>query len=54
MPSFMMEPRKAREGLTEESAERTSRNFSIELSTDEKARHNLDFWEPLVFFKELG
>ena len=42
MPSFVTEPPKARKGLTEDPAEGTDRDFLIELSTDEQARHNLD------------
>jgi hypothetical protein len=47
MPSFVTEPPKAREGLAEELAKGINRDFPIELSTDEQARHNLDLWERL-------
>jgi hypothetical protein len=44
MLSFVTEPPKACEGLTEELAEGTNRDFLIELSTDEQACHNLNLW----------
>ncbi len=53
MPCFVAEPPKACEGLTEELAEGISRDFPIELSTDEQARYNLDFWERLGERREL-
>ena len=53
MPSFVTEPPKAREGLTEELAKGTDRDFLIELSTDEQARHNLDLWERLEERREF-
>ncbi len=47
MPSFVTEPPKACEALTEELAEGIGCDFSIELSTDKQARYNLDLWECL-------